>query len=138
MDLDLLKKLCEAPGLPGHEGPVKEIIRGVFSEFTKDITEDALGNIIAHVGGKGPRLVIDAHTDEVGFMVSHIDSKGFLHVIPLGGMDPRVFYAQRITVWGRRPLVGTVSAIPPHVSKNSNQQGSAGSRGLCRRSGAFG
>lgn len=122
MDLELLKKLCEAPGLPGHEGPVKEIIRGVFSEFTKDITEDALGNIIAHVGGKGPRLVIDAHTDEVGFMVSHIDSKGFLHVIPLGGMDPRVFYAQRMTVWGRRPLVGTVSAIPPHVSKNSNNK----------------
>ncbi len=119
MDLDLLKKLCEAPGLPGHEGPVKEIIREVFAEFTNDISEDALGNIIAHVPGKGPKLVVDAHTDEVGFMVSHIDSKGFLHVIPLGGMDPRVFYAQRITVWGRKPVTGTVAAIPPHVSRNS-------------------
>jgi endoglucanase len=122
MDLELLKKLCEAPGLPGHEGPVKEIVRGIFTEFTGEISEDALGNIIAHVPGKGPRLVIDAHTDEVGFMVSHIDGKGFLHVIPLGGMDPRVFYAQRIVVWGRRPLVGTVAAIPPHVSRNSNNK----------------
>jgi endoglucanase len=122
MDLDLLKKLCEAPGLPGHEGPVKEIIRGIFAEFTNEIREDALGNIIAHVPGKGPRLVIDAHTDEVGFMVSHIDGKGFLHVIPLGGMDPRVFYAQRITVWGRKPVTGTVAAIPPHVSRNANNK----------------
>jgi endoglucanase len=122
MDLDLLKKLCEAPGLPGHEGPVKEIVRRAFSEFTNDISEDALGNVIAHVGGNGPRLVVDAHTDEVGFMVSHIDGKGFLHVIPLGGMDPRVFYAQRITVWGRKPVTGTVAAIPPHVSRNSNNK----------------
>lgn len=122
MDLELLKKLCETPALPGHEGPVKEIIREVFSEFTDEISEDALGNIIAHVPGKGPRLVVDAHTDEVGFMVSHVDGRGFLHVIPLGGMDPRVFYAQRIVVWGRRPLVGTVAAIPPHVSRNSNNK----------------
>jgi endoglucanase len=122
MDLELLKKLCEAPGLPGHEGPVKGIVREAFSALTDDIKEDALGNIIAHVGGKGPKLVIDAHTDEVGFMVSHIDAKGFLHVIPLGGMDPRVFYAQRITVWGTRPVTGTVAAIPPHVSRNTNNK----------------
>lgn len=122
MNLDLLKKLCEAPGLPGHEEPVKKLIREIFSEFTDDIKEDALGNIIAHVGGKGPRLVIDAHLDEVGFMVNHIDGRGFLHVIPLGGMDPRVFYAQRIVVWGMKPLVGAVAAIPPHISRNTNNK----------------
>ncbi len=120
--MELLKSLCEAPGLPGSEEPVKEIISEAFSEFTEEITEDALGNIIAHIPGKGPKLLIDAHTDEVGFMVNHVDDRGFLRVTPLGGMDPRVFYAQRITVWGRRPLTGIVAAIPPHISRNTNNK----------------
>lgn len=122
MDIELLKALCEAPGVPGHEEPVKEIVRKAFSEFTEEITEDALGNIIAHVPGEGPRLVLDAHTDEVGFMVNHVDSRGFLRVTALGGMDPRVFYAQRITVWGKRPLRGMVAAIPPHISRDTNNK----------------
>ncbi|MEQ9618756.1 MAG: M42 family peptidase [Deltaproteobacteria bacterium] len=120
--MELLKSLCEAPGLPGSEEPVKKIISKTFSEFTDEITEDALGNIIAHIPGKGPRLVVDAHTDEVGFMVNHIDEKGFLRVTPLGGIDPRVFYAQRITVWGKRPLTGIVAAIPPHISRDTNNK----------------
>ncbi len=122
MDIELLKALCEAPGLPGNEEPVKEIVRRMFSEFTYDITEDALGNIIAHVPGKGPKLVVDAHTDEVGFMINHIDDRGFIRVTPLGGMDPRVFYGQRIMVWGKKPLVGMVAAIPPHISRNTNNK----------------
>ncbi len=122
MDIELLKALCEAPGLPGYEEPVKEIVKEVFAEFTDEITEDPLGNIIAHVPGKGPRLVLDAHTDEVGFMVNHIDERGFVRVTPLGGMDPRVFYAQRITIWGKRPLLGMVAAIPPHISRNTNNR----------------
>jgi putative aminopeptidase FrvX len=122
MDLDLLKKLCEAPGLPGHEEPVKEIVRRLFSGFTDEITEDVLGNIIAHVPGKGPKLVVDAHTDEVGFMINYIDDRGFLRFTPLGGMDPRVFYGQRIMVWGKKPLVGIVAAIPPHISRNTNNK----------------
>ena len=122
MNTQLLIELCEATGLPGHEGPVREIIKRLFSEFTDEITEDAMGNVIAHVPGDGPRLVVDAHMDEVGFMVSHIDSRGFLRVISLGGMDPRVFYGQRILVWGKKPLVGTVAAIPPHISRNTNNK----------------
>jgi endoglucanase len=71
MNMKLLKTLCEAPGLPGAEEPVKDIIRKEFGKLTKEVTEDALGNIIAHIPGKGPKLVLDAHTDEVGFMVNH-------------------------------------------------------------------
>jgi endoglucanase len=122
MNMKLLKTLCEAPGLPGAEEPVKDIIRKEFGKLTKEVTEDALGNIIAHIPGKGPKLVLDAHTDEVGFMVNHIDSRGFLRLTPLGGMDPRVFYGQRLTVWGKKPLLGMVGAIPPHISKSGNNK----------------
>jgi tetrahedral aminopeptidase len=78
MEIDLLKQLCEAPGLPGAEEAVKNIVISKLQEYTQEITEDVLGNVIAHIPGKGPKLVIDAHMDEVGFMVNHVDEKGFL------------------------------------------------------------
>jgi endoglucanase len=122
MNIKLLKLLCETSALPGAEEPVKKIIRKEFGKLTKKVSEDALGNIIAHIPGKGPKVVIDAHTDEVGFMVSHIDNRGFVRVTSLGGMDPRVFYGQRLIIYGKKPLVGMVAAIPPHISKSGNNK----------------
>ena len=122
MNIKLLKLLCETPGLPGAEEPVKKIIKKEFEKLTKEVSEDVLGNIIAHVPGKGPKVVIDAHTDEVGFMVNHIDKRGFVRVTPLGGMDPRVFYGQRLIIYGKKPLVGMVGAVPPHISKSGNNK----------------
>ena len=115
MEIKLLKQLCEVPGLPGDEGPVREIVISNLKEHTEEIRIDALGNVIAHIPGDGPRLLLDAHMDEVGFMVKHIDQRGFIRVIPLGGIDPRVFYGQRVVVWGKKPLVGMVAALPPHI-----------------------
>lgn len=122
MNIKLLKKLCDTPGMPGAEDRVKDIVRKEFANLSDTIEEDPLGNIVAHIPGKGPRLVLDAHTDEVGFMVNHIDQRGFLHLIPLGGMDPRVFYGQRLIIWGKKPMVGMVASIPPHISKTSNNK----------------
>ena len=122
MNIKLLKLLCETPGLPGAEEPVKKIIKKEFEKLTKEVSEDALGNIIAHISGKGPKLVLDAHTDEVGFMVNHIDKRGFVRVTSLGGMDPRVFYGQRLIIYGKKPLVGMVGAVPPHISKSGNNK----------------
>ena len=122
MNLKLLKKLCDTPGMPGGEDLIREIVIKEYKKFTKDIKTDPMGNVIAHIGGKGPRLVLDAHMDEVGFMVHNIDEKGFLRLTPMGGMDPRVFYAQRLIVWGKKPYTGMVAAIPPHISKNTNNK----------------
>jgi putative aminopeptidase FrvX len=122
MRVELLKQLCETPGLPGAEAPVKEIVISNLREFTQEIKEDTLGNVIAHIPGNGPKLVMDAHMDEVGFMVNHIDRRGFLRLTPLGGVDQRVFYGQRLVIWGKKPLVGMVAAIPPHISRNSSEK----------------
>lgn len=122
MNIKLLKQLCETPGLPGAEDAVKKIIWKEFSKLTKEVHEDALGNIIAHIPGKGPKLVLDAHTDEVGFMVNHIDKRGFIRVTSLGGMDPRVFYGQRLIIYGKKTLTGMVGAVPPHISKSGNNK----------------
>lgn len=122
MQIGLLRELCETPGLPGAEEPVKKIVISKLREFTQDIMEDALGNVIAHIPGNGPRLLVDAHMDEVGFMVHNIDPSGFLRLTPLGGVDKTVFYGQRLIVWGKKPLVGMVAVIPPHISRHLNDK----------------
>ncbi len=122
MDIQLLKKLCDTPGMPGDEGRIKAILLEEIKKFSEDITEDVLGNVIARIPGDGPTFVLDAHMDEVGFMVHHIDNKGFLRVTPLGGMDSRVFYGQRLVVWGKKPLKGVVAAVPPHVTKGGAKE----------------
>ena len=119
MDIKLLKRLCDTPAMPGDEDLIKAILLEEIKKFSKEITEDVLGNIIARIPGDGPTFVLDAHMDEVGFMVHHIDSRGFLKVTPLGGMDARVFYGQRLVVWGKEPLKGVVAAVPPHVTRSS-------------------
>lgn len=122
MDIRLLQQLCEVPGLPGAEEQVRDIVVSLLKEFTEDIKKDPLGNVIAHIKGDGPKLILDAHLDEVGFMVNHIDQRGFLRVIPLGGIESRVFYGQRVVVWGEKPLIGMVAALPPHIAKRENNK----------------
>ena len=119
MDTKLLKKLCDVPGMPGDEGRVRSILFEEISKYSEEVTEDVLGNVIARVPGNGPRFVLDAHMDEVGFMIHHVDKRGFVRVTPLGGVDPRVFYGQRLVVWGKRPLKAVAGPVPPHVTKIS-------------------
>lgn len=120
MNTELLKLLCDTPGLPGAEDPIKKVVVEELSKYTDEIEEDYIGNVIAHIGGNGRKLVLDGHMDEVGFMVKHIDDMGFVSVIALGGVDPRVFYGQRLKIWGRSALTGVVGAVPPHLTRNKN------------------
>jgi len=113
MDYGLLKRLTEAPGLPGREAAVREILAGELARFRADLETDALGNLIAHVKGAGPRVLLQAHLDEVGCLVSRVDEQGFVRVMPVGVIDPRVFYGQRVVVHGREDLPGLVGTSPP-------------------------
>ena len=115
MNWKLLEELCNTPGVPGHERKVAEIFKRESEGIAKKSWFDNVGNLIVHVGGEGPVVALDAHTDEVGFIVSHVDDEGFIRVVPLGGIDPRVFYAQRVVVHGSEDLQGVVGAVPPHL-----------------------
>ena len=115
----LLKALCEAFGPPGFEEDVRQIIRDEISGLVDSIEEDAIGNMTGWVKGKNSDVVmVDAHTDEVGFMVSHVDDKGFLRFAPLGGWDARQFPSARVTLRGKEGyLPGTIGFKPPHITK---------------------
>lgn len=122
MNWSLLAELSNAVGLPGAEADIREIVMREISKLTNEIKTDAMGNIIAHLPGEGPILMLDAHMDEVGFMVSNIDEHGFLRVVSLGGIDPRVFYAQRVVIFGKEKLTGVVGAVPPHLTRADPSQ----------------
>ncbi len=115
MNWQLLMELSDAVGLPGYEKNVRKILRREFSKLGGQVKTDALGNIFCHIQGNGKILMLDAHMDEVGFMIKHIDENGFIYVVPLGGIDPRAYYAQRVIIFGKKPIVGIVGSTPPHL-----------------------
>ncbi|MBX6343176.1 MAG: M20/M25/M40 family metallo-hydrolase, partial [Thermomicrobiaceae bacterium] len=95
----LLKRICEAPGIAGREEQVREIVMAEMGPLVDELRVDALGNVIGHKRGRGgPRVMLAAHMDEIGFMVRHIDDQGFVRLQPVGGFDPRVLVCQRVLV----------------------------------------
>ncbi len=122
MDFSLLTRLTETPGISGREEKVREIMAEQISYMDAETTTDAMGNFIAHIPGKGPRVALIAHMDEVGFIVSRIEKEGFIRVMPVGGVDQQVFWAQKVTVHGREDLAGIVGTVPPHLMKKAKGQ----------------
>jgi tetrahedral aminopeptidase len=120
MDYALLTELVETPGVPGREERVRELLKKHLAGISKETTQDAMGNLIAHIPGQGPRVALVAHMDEIGFMVSKVEAGGFVRVMPVGGVDPRVFGAQKVIVHGRRDLPGVVGSVPPHLLRRSD------------------
>lgn len=121
MNLDLLKELCEARGVPGQEADVRAIVRRELTALSpEEMRVDAMGNLYAVFPGTRPeKIMIAAHMDEIGFMIKHVDDKGFLRLQPLGGFDPRQLFAQRVLVSARdgRVLPGVLcfATKPPHL-----------------------
>jgi len=125
--MKLLKELCETPGIPGFEDRLRPIVRRELTPLVDDIQVDALGNLIGVKKKAGaPKLMIAAHMDEIGFVVSYIDEKrGLLRLVGLGGHDPRNMQAQRVTVStpnGDLPGVLYAGVKPPHL-QTGNERG---------------
>jgi len=114
----LLKRLSEAPGLPGHERPVRELIRELWAPLTDQVEQQGLGSLVALRRGSGPeprpRLMLAAHMDEIGLRVTGIEN-GFLRVASAGGADRRVLPGTEVVVHGREDLPAVVGMRPPHV-----------------------
>jgi endoglucanase len=125
MNFDLLKRLCETPGVPGREERVRELVAAELAPLVDDITVDVMGNLIAHKRGRGgPKVMIAAHMDEIGFIVKFIDSQGFVKLQQLGGWDPRVMVAQRVYVHGHtgQTLLGALLPATKSLPQQSPEE----------------
>lgn len=118
-NFDLLRRLCQEPGIPSREEAVARLVISEIGPLVDEVRSDALGNVIAVKRGEGgPRVMIAAHMDEIGFMVRHVEKEGFVRVHPVGGFDPRVLFAQRVDVHTREgalPGVLAPEAKPIHL-----------------------
>ena len=118
-DYDLLKELTEARGVPGYEDRIREIVRRELRDATDEISGDGMGNVVATRHGDADyEVAIATHMDEIGFMVRHITNEGFAELDALGGWDPRVLRAQRVTIHtesGDGDVPGVLGSVPPHT-----------------------
>jgi putative aminopeptidase FrvX len=116
--LTMLKDLTDAKGIPGNEREVREVMKKYIAPYADEVTTDGLGSLIAKKAGKdgGPKIMVAGHLDEVGFMITHIDDKGFLRFQTVGGWWSQVMLAQRVTIVTRKgDITGVIGSKPPHI-----------------------
>lgn len=118
IDVQLLKAICKAPGAPGFEQRIRELVLCEVTNLVDEVQVDNMGNVIAIKRGRArKKVMIAAHMDEIGFIVNHIDDEGFLRFLPLGGFDPKTLTSQRVIVHGRQDVVGVMGCKPIHLMK---------------------
>ncbi|MBN8191723.1 M42 family metallopeptidase [Bacillus sp. NTK074B] len=116
--LTMLKDLTDAKGVPGNEREVRDVMKKYIEPFADEVTTDNLGSLIAKKVGdeNGPKIMVAGHLDEVGFMITQIDSKGFLRFQTVGGWWSQVMLAQRVTiVTSTGEVTGVIGSKPPHI-----------------------
>ena len=119
LDYELLEKLCKADGISGEEDEVRKIILEEIKPYVDDIKVDNMGNIIVFKKGrKTPKkkLLLSAHTDEVGFIVTDITSDGCIKFAAVGGVDKKAVFAKYVKI-GKNKISGVVDAKPVHLLK---------------------
>lgn len=96
----LLAELTNAHGAPGFEGPVRNILRREWQGLVTDLKTDGLGNLLGTLAGRtpGPRVLVMAHMDEVGFLVRHVDDDGFVYFHGVGGYFDQSVLTQRMAI----------------------------------------
>jgi endoglucanase len=115
--LDFLKKILETPSPSGYERPVQEIVRQYVADFADRVTTDSHGNVIAVKNPQGAmRVMLAGHADQIGLLVQHIDSEGYLYCQPIGGWDAMQLIGQRMTVWtATGPVPGVIARKAIHL-----------------------
>lgn len=111
----LLKTLCEAKGVSGAENGAAKVAAELLGKYMP-VKTDALGSVTGTTDGDGVHILLDAHLDQIGLVVTAVDSDGFLKVAKCGGADRRVLAASEVTVHGKRDIFGVITSTPPHLS----------------------
>lgn len=107
----LLQLLSEAPGAPGFEEPVRKIMVERMTPLADHISYDGLGSVIAAQGNSGPRIMLDAHMDELGAIVRRVTPDGYITMQMLGGWLDEALVGQRWVIFGSKGPVHAVSNL---------------------------
>jgi len=124
---ELLRRLIETPGVSGREERQREIAREELGSLTDEVRTDSLGSVIGTKNGSDDtRVMLAAHTDEIGYLVKYVDENGFIRLQTLGGHDPANMVSQRVlvTTSNGETLRGTLQPArkPPHLARGEEQK----------------
>lgn len=112
----MLEALCNAKGVSGAENEAAIIASEMLGKYMP-VKTDALGSATGRKEGNGPHILLDAHLDQIGLIVTAVDGDGFLKFAKCGGADRRVLAAAEVTVHGKEKLFGVITSTPPHLAK---------------------
>lgn len=116
----MLREYTEAFGVSGCEKEIREVIKKNV-ENLGEIKTDKLGNLIVHKGNPGKKVMIAAHMDEVGFIITAIKDDGRIKFHPVGGIDPRILISKRV-IFGRSKLIGVIGSKPIHLQSDEERK----------------
>lgn len=120
---EVLKRLCSCCGVSGSEDEACFTAAQLLGAYSGDVVANDCGCVSAVIKRpeKGqPVILLEAHIDEIGLIVTHIEENGFLKVSNCGGVDRRLLLAQQVTVHGREQVKGIISAMPPHLESDED------------------
>ena len=122
--LEFLRTLIATPSPSGHETRGQRVWLDYVEDYADETFSDAYGNCVAVLNkGGSPRIMLAAHADEIGLTVNFIDRDGYLYVRKLGGIDPIVVRAQRVTIHTRGgPVRGVIGNVAPHLTRGDKER----------------
>lgn len=122
---ELVFSLSNKSGVAGEEFAAAEAVKTELAKYMP-VSIDVLGNIAGTTKGEGTHILLDAHVDQIGMIVTSIDDDGFIKVDKCGGMDIRILAAHEVTVWGIKPLFGIITSTPPHLAQKEDSKNAKG------------
>ena len=117
INIELLARVCEAPGAPGFEKLIRELVLREIEGLADEVRVDNMGNVVALKKGRSSKKtsMAAAHMDEIGFIVTHVDDRGFVRFNPIGGFDPKTLTSQRVIIHGKKDVMGVMGSKPIHI-----------------------
>lgn len=119
---EILKELTQASGISGYEAGAAAVAAEHLKPFSDEVGIDKVGNVVAlkrgeQTGEKKGRILLAAHLDEIGLMVTKVEDGGFMRVTRIGGVDVSTLPGQEVSVLGKEVLRGVIGAKPPHLQE---------------------
>ncbi len=122
---EILKALTDEKGVSGFEGNVSETAKELLAPFCDEVWENRFKSVIGvkKSGNKNAKkLMVEAHLDQIGLMVSKFKGDGFLSFVTVGGVDSRILSGSEVVILGKEKVYGIIGAKPPHLSGNDDKE----------------
>lgn len=131
----LLETLSNCSGPSGYEGEIRKVIKSEIINYVDDIIIDKIGNIVVHKKGKGKKVVVDAHIDEVGFIIIGYNEDGTLKFSSLGGINSKVIPCKVVLI-GKNKIPGIIGLKPIHLQTKEERKNNISYESCCIDIGA--